>query len=162
MERAAFSQLTNHLENNHLLDSHQSAYRSNHSVETVLLGLSDHVLQEMDQGRVTAVVLLDVSAAFDTVQHNILLERLESSGVTDRALQWFSSYLTDRQQRTSINGVSSPSTPLTHGVPTRVSGWTTSVLGLYKTTWRCHSFTWNRLPLLCGRFSIIHLVRSDR
>ena len=117
MERAAFSQLTNHLENNHLLDSHQSAYRSNHSVERVLLGLSDHVLREMDQGRVTAVVLLDVSAAFDTVQHNILLERLESSGVTDRALQWFSSYLTDRQQRTSINGVSSPPTPLTHGVP---------------------------------------------
>lgn len=86
-------------------------------METVLVSLTDHILREMDHGRVTALVLLDVSAAFDTVKHSVLIQWLESFGVTSLALNWFSSYLSDRSQCISIKSTRSPPTPLTHGVP---------------------------------------------
>ena len=117
IERAAFSRLTEHLSDKNILDSHQSAYRSNHSVETLLVSLTDHILRQMDNGNLTALVLLDVSSAFDTVCHTTLIERLQTFGVTSNAIRWFSSYLSNRSQSVSIDGVKSEPTPLTHGVP---------------------------------------------
>ena len=117
MERAAFSRLTDHLLDNEILDSHQSAYRAHHSVETVLVSLTDHLLKQMDEGNLTALVLLDVSSAFDTVLHSLMIDRLKEFGVTSTALRWFISYLSDRFQRVCIDGVKSDATPLTYGVP---------------------------------------------
>ena len=72
----------------------------------------------MDQQRVSLLVLLDLSAAFDTVDHQVLLRRLEVSfGITGTALKWFKSYLTNRSQRVLINGNYSESFSLPHGVP---------------------------------------------
>ena len=117
LERAAFSRLTEHLSNNNILDNRQSAYKSNHSVETLIVSTTDHVLYQMDNGNLTAVVLLDVTSAFDTVRHSTLLDLLCSFGVSSSAMDWFSSYLTDRHQCVSIGGVKSKKMRLTHGVP---------------------------------------------
>lgn len=73
LERIAFSRLTTFLLQNNLLDNYQSAYRQNHSVETLLVHISNHILRQMDAGKVTSLVLLDLSSAFDTVDHTILI-----------------------------------------------------------------------------------------
>ncbi|XP_071504088.1 uncharacterized protein [Diadema antillarum] len=117
LERVAFSQLSEYLYDNMLLDSHQSAYRPNHSVETLLTNLADDVLQQMDRGNVTALILLDMSSAFDTVDHDILLDQLFSLGVSGTALRWFTSYLTNRHQSVIIGDALSQESSLIYGVP---------------------------------------------
>ena len=117
LERVAFSRLSDHLHDNSLLDSHQSAYRPNHSVETLLTNLTDDVLQQMDNGNVTALVLLDMSSAFDTVDHHILLDQLCSLGVSGTAMQWFKSYLSNRCQCVGIGDAKSEDSHLAYGVP---------------------------------------------
>ena len=71
----------------------------------------------MDVGRLTAVVLLDLSAAFDAVNHNILLNTLSPFGISGRALDWFTSYLSDRQQLICVGSAKSDIVALKHGVP---------------------------------------------
>jgi hypothetical protein len=96
----------------------QSAYRKYHSTETALLAVQDYIIQSMDAGKATALVLLDLSAAFDTVDHSILLHRLQNwFGVSDIALSWFSSYLHPRTQSVIINEALSTPIDLSCGVP---------------------------------------------
>ena len=72
----------------------------------------------MDTQKVTLLVLLDLSAAFDTVRHDILLDRLPTAmGVSGKALEWFTSYLSGRSQQVAVNGGLSSSFPLKQGVP---------------------------------------------
>ena len=85
--------------------------------ETLLLNVTDNILKDMDEGNVTAVILLDMSAAFDTVEHDILVQRLKSFGICGIALQWLTSYLTDRTQSVKVSDVTSDPKPLTCGVP---------------------------------------------
>ncbi len=92
--------------------------KKGHSCETALLRVQTDILLAMDKQRVVILVLLDSSAAFDTIDHNILLNRLsERIGIKGKALQWFSSYLSDRVQSVHVQGKSSRSMPLLHGVP---------------------------------------------
>ena len=78
----------------------QSAYKQFHSTETVLLKVHNDVTLNMDKGKVTVLTLLDLSAAFDTIDHNIIIKRLPvCCGVFGTALSWFSSYLTGRYRR---------------------------------------------------------------
>ena len=104
-ERASVHQFTEHLtviERHSLL---QSAYKPLHSTETALLKVKNDILMSMNQQHVTLLVLLDLSAAFDTIHHDKLIQRLESDcGVAGNALSWFRSYLSDRFQRVSVNG----------------------------------------------------------
>lgn len=87
-------------------------------LKTTLLKVKNDILMNMNKGHVTLLVLSDLSAAFDTVDHIILLKGLESRiGVSGKALAWFSSYLTNRSQRASINGIVSDSFSLECGVP---------------------------------------------
>ena len=96
-ERAVFDQKYNHMMDLGLYPPLQSAYRKCHN---------------------TLLVLLDLSAAFDTVDHKILLHRLQSSfGITGTALKWFKFYLSDRSQRVFLDGCLSESSKLPHGVP---------------------------------------------
>ena len=91
----------------------RSAYKKHHSTESALLKVKNDILLNMDAQKVTLLALLDLSAAFDTVRHDILLDRLSSRlGVTDQALNCFTSYLSDRTQRVAGNGGLSDSFPL--------------------------------------------------
>ena len=105
-EREAADQLMQHAVDQGLDCKFQSAYKKHHSTETALLKVKNDLLMNMDNQHVTLLVLLDLSAAFDTVSHDILFDRLNTRfGVSGIALQWLQSYLADRSQRVSINGV---------------------------------------------------------
>lgn len=116
-ERAIYNQLHKHMVTNSLYPKMQSAYRKLHSTETALLKTQNDILLNMNSQQVTLLVLLDLSAAFDTVDHSILLQRLSCFGVTDKALSWFKSYLTGRTQRVSVCGSVSKPFSLNFGVP---------------------------------------------
>ena len=118
MERAVCMQLMAYLTSNSLLPSRQSAYRRHHSVETALVRVYNDLLQSLDKQQEAVLILLDMTAAFDTVDHQILLSRLNNRfGVTGVALNWFSFYLSGREQRVLIQGTSSDPSPLLWGVP---------------------------------------------
>jgi hypothetical protein len=96
----------------------QSAYRSNDSTETALLCVFNDSVMTVDSGRAAVLTLLDSSAAFDTVDLQTLLSRLEARfGVSGTALFWLRSYVANRSQAVSISGVTSSPTPLHFGVP---------------------------------------------
>ena len=117
LERAVATQLKNYLLSNNLYETFQSGFRTHHSTETALLKVTNDLLLSSDSGSLTILLLLDLSAAFDTVNHSILLNRLKSIGITDSALSWFKSYLSERSHYISINHQNSRTIPVLHGVP---------------------------------------------
>ena len=118
LERIVLTQLMTHLENHNLLERFQSAYRKGHSTETALLRVVNDLLGAADRGRVSILSLLDLSAAFDTIDHDILCNRLKDVfGCTGVVLAWFRSYLTDRTQSVIVNNTASAPSPLRYGVP---------------------------------------------
>ena len=117
-EKLVKLQLTEHLDSHSLFNIHQSAYTKSHSTETVLLSLHDHLIQSMAHQKVTGLCLLDLSAAFDTIDHSILLTRLSSwFGLGGTALTWISSYLSSRTFSVSIRDQLSPASSVSYGVP---------------------------------------------
>jgi hypothetical protein len=111
-------QLMDYLRSNDLLPSYQSAYRPFHSTETAVLRVLSDILKAVDSGDVAGLVLLDLSAAFDTVDHDILLRRLNTSyGINCTAIQWFRSYLTGRSQYVRHGSVKSSIVRLVCGIP---------------------------------------------
>ena len=106
------------MQDNHLHEPFQSAYRVNHSTETALLKVQNDILQALDSQQVAVLVLLDLSAAFDTIDHCILLQRLSHDfAIKGNALKWFHAYLTDRTQAVSIDTEKSSQQVLRFGVP---------------------------------------------
>ena len=96
----------------------QSAYRSFHSTETALAKVLNDILLAIDSGNISLLALLDLSAAFDTVDHTILLQRLESSfGLSSTVLGWLKSYLTCRSQCVHHGDQTSASSVMACGVP---------------------------------------------
>ena len=119
------SRLNSHINSSHTSNDYQSTYRKFHSTKTALLKIYNDILSSMDDARVTALTLLDLSAAFDTIDHTILLSRLGNwFGVSGKALDWFKSYLTGRSQRIKLGNCLFCRSDLSFGVPQR------SVLGL--------------------------------
>ncbi len=118
LEKIVASRLQTHLEQNDLCEIFQSAYKKRHSTETALLRVQNDILRCLDRQETVLLVLLDLSAAFDTVDHDILLQRMETTlGVTGTAIEWFRSYLTDRTLQVQIDGSVSTPHKVTHGVP---------------------------------------------
>ena len=112
------SQLNDHISKNNLLEKHQSAYRKCHNTETALIKISNDLLISADNKNVSILVLLDLSAAFDTLDHSILLNRLRDSfGLDGTVLHWFHSYLSDRKQCVKVNNICSNELSLSFGVP---------------------------------------------
>ena len=117
LERIVLKQLLQHLESHCLLEPFQSAYRKCHSTETALLRVVSDPLQASDCGRVSILSLLDLSAAFDTIDHSILIDRLRTTfSCSGTVLDWFSSYLVGRTQSVFVGHESTPSA-LKYGVP---------------------------------------------
>uniref|UniRef100_A0A674MGZ1 Reverse transcriptase domain-containing protein n=1 Tax=Takifugu rubripes TaxID=31033 RepID=A0A674MGZ1_TAKRU len=118
LEKVVVTQLLEHLQRNSLFEMFQSGFRAHHSTETALLKVTNDLLIASDHGLVSMLVLLDLSAAFDTVDHSILLHRLEHViGIKGTALDWFRSYLSDRYQFAYVHGVPSSYSRVSHGVP---------------------------------------------
>ena len=118
LEKVVLTQLNDYLDRNALLGKHQSGYRVGHSCETLLASMFDDILGEMDKGNVVALICLDMSAAFDTVDHVKLLEVLQKRfGVDGEPLQWFKSYLSSRSFRVSVGDCLSETLALLCGVP---------------------------------------------
>ncbi|KAK2879923.1 hypothetical protein Q8A73_023735, partial [Channa argus] len=118
IEKVVAKQLCDHLHRNNLYEDFQSGFRVHHSTETALVKVTNDLLMASDTGLISILVLLDLSAAFDTIDHNILLQRLEhENGNTGTALDWFKSYLSDRFQFVHVNDESSMHTKVSYGVP---------------------------------------------
>ncbi len=118
IEKIVFNQLNNYLNSIEYLDNFQSGFRVHHSTETALIKIINDIRFNSDSGKISVLVLLDLSAAFDTVDHNILLERLENwVGLSGLALKWFRSYLEGRGYYVSIGEHKSKWTSMTCGVP---------------------------------------------
>ena len=120
IEKCVAKQLTEYLNSNRKFPggSFQSAYKSNHDTETALIRVFIDIALATDQHNSAILILLDLSAAFDTVDHNILLTRLlHSFGISRTALEWFQSYLFNRTQFVKVDGSNSTSHDLSFGVP---------------------------------------------
>ena len=117
LERAVHLQLYNYLEDNNILTSKQFGFRPKLSTVTALAHFSDSILQNLDQGKMTGAVFLDLSKAFDTVDHVILLDKHVSLGLDNQSLGWFKSYLKNRQMSTSVGSTLSELRHVPVGVP---------------------------------------------
>jgi hypothetical protein len=118
IERVVVNQLNLYILQHNLGNSRQSAYKQCHSVDTTLLALQSELLEVLDSGKAAFLILLDLSAAFDTVDHGLLLHVLNSEyHVTGTALKWFQSYLHERSFRVRLGGEYSQPHSLPTGVP---------------------------------------------
>ena len=118
LEKVVSSRLLDYKVSNNLIESHQSAYRAGHSTETALISVQNDILREIDSGKCVMLCLLDLSAAFDTVSHSLLISQLKNSfGIGGSAIQWLQSYLENRTQSVRIGSNSSAPVALTCGVP---------------------------------------------
>ncbi len=105
------------LSKNNKLDAKQSGFRSGHSTETALLSVTEALRIAKADSKSSVLILLDLSAAFDTVNHQILLSTLSSLDITGIPLRWFKSYLTDRSFKVAWGGEVSKAHQLVTGVP---------------------------------------------
>ena len=106
-----------HFQANNLRNPFQSAYHAGHSTESVVLCVVNDILSTLDNDNISVLLLLDLSAAFDTIYHQILLSHLYSLfGIQSTAHKWFESYLSDRYQFTPVNKSSLLLSQLKYGV----------------------------------------------
>ena len=118
IERVVLKRLNDHLTANNLHSPNQYAYKKHHSTETLMIKIVNDVLIAMDEKEATVIMLLDLSAAFDTVDHNLLLNILKKEiGLRGKVLQWFSSFLKGRSQRIRLGKTTSECITIKFGVP---------------------------------------------
>ena len=116
-EKIVYDQLYRYLNSNNLLTNCQSGFRSLHSTLTALLETANSWNVNIDKGFLNGVIFIDLKKAFDTIDHEIVIQKLESYGIRDNELKWFKSYLSDRSQKCFTNGHLSSLRPVTCGVP---------------------------------------------
>ena len=117
LERVIFNQMIKYMCDNKLLHPNHHAYRANHNTTTALIQMYDVWLKSLEAGELAGVCFLDMSAAFDIVDHSILIKKLELYGFESSTIMWITSYLTDRSQAVSIEGCMSRLLPVKQGVP---------------------------------------------
>ena len=117
METHVSRHLRGLLEDNGMNDPFQSAYRPYHSTETATVKIFSDICLSLSRSRDVVLCLLDLRSAFDTLQHEILIQRLADIGVRDKALEWFRSYLVDRTTSVKVNNSRSCCSLVKYGVP---------------------------------------------
>ena len=110
-------QLINYLENNNLLDYFQSAYRKSFSTETALIHVTDLIHNSLDLSYCVQLLLVDLSSAFDILNHSILIKHIIELGIEGSPLKWLMSFITDRTSSVKINDFISPPTKILKGLP---------------------------------------------
>ena len=116
-EKIVYHQLYHYLQENRLLNTYQSGFRSMHSTTTALLETTNNWSINIDNGLLNGVLFIDLKKAFDTIDHEIILRKLANYGVDPNALRFFASYLCNRSQKCTVNGALSSASKLTCGVP---------------------------------------------
>ena len=117
LERVVASRLQDHLDRHSLTEPLQSAYRKHHGTESALIKVHNDILLSLDSKHAVFLVLLDLSAAFDTIDNDLLIHRFCTLGVEGSALSWIMSYLCHRKQSVRVNDSFSPEQELLYGVP---------------------------------------------
>ena len=117
LEKSVHAQMEKYFQEKKLIYKFQSGFRTGYSTETCLIHLTDFIRNEISQGRMVGMVLLDLQKAFDTVNHTILLKKLEVLGLDSACVKWFRSYLSNRHQVVTMQTVLSDSLPIKWGVP---------------------------------------------
>ena len=118
MEKVVLARYNSHCDRHNLIPSFQLAYRQKHSCETLMVKLVNDLLWSMERKEATAVAVIDLSAAFDTVDHNILIDLLhETFRIGDKTLRWFQSYLENRYCKVKIGKNYSERKSLNFSVP---------------------------------------------
>ena len=117
LERLMYNRLYDFLTKQNILILEQFGFRKNYSTSLSVICFTDYILQEIDKGNYCCGVFMDLSKAFDTIDHHILLEKLYLYGIRGLPLQWFKSYLSDRKQYVVVDGVESTQLDVTIGVP---------------------------------------------
>ena len=117
LERVVFNQVVQYLDQNSLLHPNHHGCRQGHSTTTAILQMYDQWTEEVEKGQMVGVMMVDLSAAFDMVDHPLLLEKLQLLGLGDGALAWMKSYLSDRSQSVMVDGCMSPPLNIECGVP---------------------------------------------
>ena len=118
MERAIQVQFLAFLTEHNLLSDYQSGFRKKHSTETAVVYLTDYILEHMDRQMITWAVFIDLKKAFDLVDHECLLFKLEEyCRVRGSSLDWFRNYLTTRTQRVQFGNDMSSRRAIRFGVP---------------------------------------------
>ena len=106
-EKVVYNQLFTYFQKNRLLYNGQYGFGMNHSTELAAIELVDRILKDIDNKKIPLAIYMDLSKAFDTLDHNILIKKLQYYGVISTPLNWFQSYLTDRTQYVEVNNESS-------------------------------------------------------
>ena len=109
--------LYNFLTKHNVIYELQFGFRKKHSTTHALMKLTEDIRHSLDSGNFSCGVFIDLQKAFDTVDHNILLAKLEHYGVRGTTNEWFKSYLSKRKQFVSINGFISENVEMNYGVP---------------------------------------------
>ena len=117
LEKIVAKRLVNHLDNQNILHDNQFAYRNRRNTEMAIMKLNKHILEKIDENKYTMAVFLDLSRAFDCVNHQILIDKLRYYGISGTPLRWFMNYLFDRKQKVIYNNHYSEWKSLTAGVP---------------------------------------------
>ena len=117
LERLMYNRLYDFLTKQNILIHEQFGFRKNYSTSLSVICFTDYILQEIDKGNFCCGVFMDLSKAFDTIDHHILLEKLYLYGIRGVSLQWFNSYLSDRKQYVVVDGVESSHLDVNLGVP---------------------------------------------
>lgn len=117
LEKIMYKQMNDYLTENNLLPDRQSGFRKYHSTTTTLLNVTDDIINAIDKQKITALVLLDLSKAFDTVNHGLLCSKLKYLGFDEISLSLFKAYFCNRSQKVVINGEHSSFKAISSGVP---------------------------------------------
>ena len=117
LEKLISKRFNKYLEKHNIINVNQFGFRKNHSTNLALLDIIENIYSNLEAGHKGLGIFLDLKKAFDTVNHNILLHKLQYYGIRGTALDWFKSYISNRQQYTIVNDKKSTTLPITCGVP---------------------------------------------